>query len=102
LLAPEYSMEVQARIPAALAAIHNFISILNPHDQPISSTFDGAAQMYDNVDEDAEAPRPNDSDQRRDMIAQKMWNDYVCICAERGIDMDAAIESDLDDDEEED
>jgi DDE superfamily endonuclease len=30
LLAPEYSLEVQARIPAALSVIHNFISIHNP------------------------------------------------------------------------
>jgi hypothetical protein len=98
-------MEVQARIPAALAAIHNFISIHNPHDQPISSTSDGTAQMYDNVDEDVtfmdlEAPGPNDSDLRRDTIAQKMWDDYVCICAERDIDMDATIESDLDDEDD--
>jgi hypothetical protein len=98
LLAPEYSMDIQKRIPAALAAIHNFISIHNPHDRPISSTSDdvAAAQMYENVDEDA-AFGPNDSDLRRDMIAQKMWDDYIRICEERGIGMDTAIESDLDD-----
>ena len=102
MLAPEYSMEVQARIPAALAAIHNFISIHNPHNQPISSTSDGAAQMYDNVDEDVTfTGAPDNSDIRQDMIVQKMWDDYVYICAERGIEMDAAIESDLDDDDDE-
>ena len=32
LLAPEYSLQIQARIPAALCAIHNFITILDPAD----------------------------------------------------------------------
>ena len=95
-------MEVQARIPAALATIHNFISIHNPHDRPISSTSNGVAVgMYDNVDEDVtfvEALGPNDSDLRRDTIAQKMWDDYVFICAERGIDDTDGMESELDDD----
>ena len=30
--APEYSMKVQARIPAAVAAIHDFIRIHDPQD----------------------------------------------------------------------
>jgi hypothetical protein len=104
LLAPEYSLEVQARIPAALAAIHNFISIHNPHDQPISSTASGGGQMYsEDVDVDVasmEAPGPDDTDLHRDMIAQKMWDDYVQICTERGIDMDTVIDSDLDGDDD--
>src|ERR1700736_3612115 len=32
LLAPEYSLEIQAQIPAALAAIHNFIQSHDPDD----------------------------------------------------------------------
>ena len=105
LLAPEYSLEVQAWIPVALAAIHNFISIHNPHDQPISSTApDGHSagnSMYDDHDndEDLGAPGLNDPDHdlHQDMIAQNMWDDYVGICTEWGIDMDDAIESDLGD-----
>ena len=96
---------MQARIPAALAAVHNFISIHNPHDQPISSTTpqgNGAQRIYDDDDdEDFEIGAPDDDpdhDQRRDMIAQQMWDDYVGICTERGIGMDDAIESDLDSD----
>jgi hypothetical protein len=85
LLVPEYSLEVQAQIPTALAAIHNFISIFNPHDQPISSTTSGGAiQMY-NDDKDVtmtEQSGLNDSDLSRDMIAQKMRDDYIGICAE--------------------
>lgn len=103
---------MQARIPAALAAVHNFISIHNPHDEPISSTTpdhshgNGAERMHDDNDHEdfaflgAPAGDP-DHDLRRDMIAQKMWDDYVGICTERGIDMIYdAIESDLDEDED--
>ena len=98
LLAPEYSLKVQSRIPAALAAIHNFISIHNPCDQPISSTISdshGAGRMYDDTDDDdTMLMGANDADLRRNMIAQQMWDDYVCICAERGIDRDAALDDD--------
>ena len=104
LLAPEYSLEVQARIPAALSALHNFISIHNPHDQPISDgTSSDGVRMYDDVDEDftsAGAPEPGNADLCRDRIAQKMWDDYVLVCAERGIDGDAPFESDLEEDED--
>jgi hypothetical protein len=34
---------------AALAAFHNFISIHNPYDHPISSTISDTVQMYDSV-----------------------------------------------------
>lgn len=105
LIAPEYTLEVQARIPAALASLHNFISIHNPHDQPISSTTTGTnnVQMYNDDDDDFTsigAERDN-TDLRRDRIAQKMWDDYVLLCMERGIDSEAALESDLEDDEDE-
>jgi hypothetical protein len=88
LLAPEYSLEVQARIPAALASLHNFISIHDPHDQPISSTTVNTGtnnvQMYDDVDEDFTSlgAEHHDTDLRRDRIAQKMWDDYVLLCME--------------------
>ena len=93
LLAPEYSLEVQAWLPAALAAIQNFISIHNPHDQPISgTTSEGAGQMYDNDDDNDNdafmgAPGLDDSELHQD-IAQKMWDDYINIFAEWGIDID--------------
>jgi hypothetical protein len=101
LLAPEYSLEVQARIPAALSVIHNFISIHNPRDQPISSTTSDAVRMYDDDDDDVVgAPEPDSVDLRRDRIAQKMWDDYILVREERGIDGDAVIESDFEEDED--
>ena len=60
--------------------------------------------MYsEDVDVDVasmEAPGLDDTDLRRDMIAQKMWDDYVQICTERGINMDTMIYSDLDGDDD--
>ena len=104
LLAPEYSLEVQARIPAALAAVHNFISIYNPRDQPISNTTFDNVRMYDDVDDDftSTEAEPDETDLRRDRIAQKMWDDYVRLCEERGIDSETGFESDLGEDEGED
>ena len=96
---------MQARIPAALSALHNFISFHNPRDQPISSATgtSDTVQMYDDDDDIlAGAPGPDDVDLRRDMIAQKMWDDYMLVCEERGIDRDAVIESDFDSEELED
>jgi len=59
--------------------------------------------MYDNVDEDfmSTGAEPDITDLRRDRIAQKMWDDYVLLCAERGTDMEGAFESDLEEDEDE-
>jgi len=96
---------VQARIPAALSTVHNFISIHNPHDQPISSTTSDAVQMYDDVDEDiilAGAPKLDNADLCWDRIAQKMWDDYILVCEEQGIDRDAVIESDSEGDDDDD
>ena len=80
---------MQSRVPAVLAAIHNFISTHNPHDQPISgmmSDTHSARQMYD-------------ADFCQDVIAQQMQDDCVVICAVWGIDRDAAFENDDDDDD---
>ncbi|KAF8834555.1 hypothetical protein BDN67DRAFT_871777, partial [Paxillus ammoniavirescens] len=32
LLAPEYSLDIQARIPAALCTVHNFILVHDPKE----------------------------------------------------------------------
>jgi hypothetical protein len=76
LLAPEYSMDIQARIPAALCTIHNFISIHDPTEKVI---------LADDDDDDApagDAPAApaiavDEPSVRRDQIAQEMWEDYT-------------------------
>jgi hypothetical protein len=90
LLAPEYSLQIQARIPAALCAIHNFICIHDPAEDTILTV----------DDDDDNAPRPLDHDHeasaaaaaeidtpstKRDCIAQAMWDDYLAVRQQREI-----------------
>ena len=55
LLAPEYSMDIQSRLPAALCTLHNFIWTHDP---------DGEIEMEDHdigmdiVDQDQDVPEP--------------------------------------------
>ena len=80
LLAPEYDLHLQARIPAAACTIHNFI---REHDEEIDQTDDD-----DSFDLDSEAEDDNnyrvvvptgagiDHNTRRDQIAELMWAQY--------------------------
>jgi hypothetical protein len=80
---PHYDMDVQARIPPALCAIHNFIRIHDPDEL--------AEYAEDSVDEQpgtrisdqgelAHGPPNNQSRERasarRDQIAKAMWDSY--------------------------
>ena len=89
LLAPEYSMEIQAQIPAALCAINNFI---HTHDTDVSLTepefMDYTPNDHDHNASVAAAAEADHSSGRCDIIAQQMWDDYVRICNERGISED--------------
>jgi hypothetical protein len=88
LLAPEYSLQVQARIPAALCAIHNFISIHDPAEDTIL-TVDDNDNNAPLDDHDHEAPAAaaaaeiDTPSAKRDYIAQAMWDDYLAICQQR-------------------
>ena len=73
-------MDVQAQIPAALIAVHNFI---REHDPEEILEFKDILEDLPAIDEFgdlAEGP-PNQAEQRRaeatrDGIAQAMWQDY--------------------------
>lgn len=76
---PRYTLDVLARFPAALAALHNFIRI---HDPTEIEDF-----LEENVDQDTEdtgllgdgfpdTAEKEAAKNRRDEIAQAMWNDY--------------------------
>ena len=87
-LPPEYDMSIQALIPAALAALHNFIRQYDPDD----------IQMYDDNDNDNDdesldfqmrlrpvgelgigrvtARETARANERRDRIAREMWAQY--------------------------
>ena len=86
LLAPEYCMEVQAHIPPALCAIHNFIRIHDPHDIEEFADIEGH-----NVDVESGALAEHAVTQeekgrasaKRDAIASQMWDDYQELLHER-------------------
>jgi hypothetical protein len=80
IVPPELDMHWQARLPAALAAIHNFIRDQDPMDiEDIMDPMDPepgarAGELAQGVPRAAERDRAN---QRRDRIAKEMWDQYV-------------------------
>jgi hypothetical protein len=89
-LAPEYNLDIQARISVALCAIHNFIrthngevSVLDaPQDQDHNNFPD--ANVVAMALEVQEEPGTTAAG-RCDQIAQDMWEDYQHALAERGM-----------------
>jgi hypothetical protein len=80
-------MDYQARIPAALAAIHNFIRIHDPDElegfvdaEDIEEGF-FAGGLAEGQTRMAEKRRAN---ARRDRIAAEMWEQYQAELQERG------------------
>ncbi|KAH9175876.1 hypothetical protein EDB89DRAFT_1847070, partial [Lactarius sanguifluus] len=75
-VAQEYSSQTQAQLVGALAVLHNFIRIHNPTDIIYGD---------DDPQEDEDGPRQGNIgrqerqrvDNRRERIAQEMWDDYV-------------------------
>ena len=84
LLAPEYSLAIQARIPVALSAIHNFIRTHEPGEEPQQGNPDVHHDVNDHSNEDLAAGivEQEEVDVRRDKIAQDMWDDYLRVCEE--------------------
>jgi hypothetical protein len=76
---PEINMDLQARLPAALAAIHNFIRDLDPADlnefADVEDTQPGwhSGDLAGGIPPNAERQRANT---RRDQIAEDMWQQY--------------------------
>ena len=83
-LAPEYTLEVQACIPATLAAIHNFTCRHEPGEEEEDGEGEGDGNepiggRVENDDNEAEWADVgiNELDMRRDGIATVMWEQYV-------------------------
>ena len=93
-MAPEFNLDIQAQIPVALCAIHNFIRAHDPNEvlpaddqfqhDPHPGTFAAGIETK------------NEANDRRDRIVQEMWDDYQCVCQERG---EVTWDDDLSDDE---
>ncbi|KAF4569526.1 hypothetical protein EYR40_008501 [Pleurotus pulmonarius] len=90
----EYTKETQAMIPCGLAALHNFISILDPddfaEDDADRSGTRGASWTLQEIDGDEQRTFPQEELGRfispaekaratefQDCIAQEMWDKYV-------------------------
>jgi hypothetical protein len=99
-LAPEYSLDIQARIPTALCAIHNFIRCHDADKVTPSATDDVFDHHgHDNEPHGGQVVDPeeeNEADQQCDRITQAMWDDYRRVRAERGFD---SSDDELSDDE---
>ena len=102
LLAPEYSLQVQARIPAAFCVVDNFIKVYDPaeddindhHDNYNNPTFD-----HDQVAAAAAAAEIDTPSSKHNHIAQDMWDDYQVVLQDRqGNDLE---DSDLDEEVDE-
>jgi hypothetical protein len=92
---PDLAPDIQVRLPAALAALHNVIREYDQDDlEDILNNLDFADQGFDKMDlrprgegELADGPprqaEKRDADERRDKIAESMWIQYQAILATR-------------------
>ncbi len=97
LLAPEYSLNIQAQIPVALCSIHNFIRIHDPGEGPNLEERDLHNQDYhifDTAEDLEEEPGQGvGMSAKRDQIPHEMWVDYQQILMERGAVIDQSEET---------
>lgn len=113
LISPEYGMEIQARVPAALCAIHNFILTHDPGEGPLPQAAiinDNPANQgqphLDSTNSEPELEGGNvdayaNSNTFRDHIATQMWEDYERYIHEHNLVEDAYM-SDIDTDGDDD
>jgi hypothetical protein len=85
--AAEINMDYQARIPAALAAIHNFIRMHDPTDLDgfmDSENLDQGFVAGDLAAGPTRAAEKRSTNTRRDDIASSMWAQYQAELQARG------------------
>ena len=103
VLAPQYDLDLQAQLFAALIALHNFILDNDPTEHIEHNIMDPIPEAH--IDpEDLQATqgeisvgRRSDADseqgwQLREGIAQAMWNDYVVVRELRSLMEELQIE----------
>lgn len=109
LIPPEYSVKVQAQIPSALCAIHNFIQIHDPAEEdklPDHETSNSITSIPNPGDYEVRQGDDNVTDDvavRRDKIAQDMWASYQSVLEAReneGEDGDEDSDDDYNSDED--
>ena len=89
LLAPKYSLEIQAQIPAALCAVHNFIRVHDsnegehPSGPDSNDNFCRAGEVYSAENEPLHGQNSSPAALCCDAIAQAMWDHYLQVCNDR-------------------
>jgi hypothetical protein len=93
---PQFDMEIQARLPPALAALHNFIRKHDPDDladfddvedpQPGTRTAGPPAEEGQLAEGLPSAAERQQAHERRDKIAQEMWMQYQAELLRRTIE----------------
>ena len=92
-------MDVQARVPAALCALHNFMCRHEPDAlfsdlDDVEEEWNVLTDMEEEVDEEfyghlgdgpTTAAERQQAEALRDCIAQDMWLDYQCVLQEQGM-----------------
>lgn len=93
LLAPEFSIRVQAQIVSVLCATHNFMKHHDSKEEELPDENSGHYTFAPNAGDNGvreinyiEEDVPADVVARRDQIAQNMWESYQRILEERGMD----------------
>ena len=80
---PKYNMEIQAHIPASLAAVHNFIHCCQLEEEEEIDEEDDDAPVGGQVDVDDDDAAEladiglNEPDAQRDAIVTAMWDQYI-------------------------
>lgn len=99
LIAPEYSLKIQAQIPAALCAIHNFIWTYETDDMSTEPDYfdNHTPNNHDHAASAAAAAELDRPSEKWGEITQQMWDDYMCIHSERA----ASGEDQLEDNDDE-
>lgn len=91
----EFLLDVQARIPAALCALHNFIYMhKSDHDNDLSDSDSEPLDEEILIDMDVDNQTAK---QMRDGIAQAMWDDYQSILLEQALE-ESVVGSDVESD----
>jgi hypothetical protein len=98
LLAPQYSVEIQSQIPAALAALHNFIQINDPQakihltgnnsDHAPGGFYAGDDSLIVPTGRDMDVEEEqdiSDASLQRNRIADNMWTEYQQVLYQRSL-----------------
>jgi len=91
VVAPEYDIPTQAKIPPALAVLHNFIRIYDPDDnaqdeddyKDVNNPHPSVGIELEHLGGHISQAKKDQASEKRDNIAMVMWMDYQQVLAQR-------------------